>query len=273
MADYYVAKNGNNGNPGSWPRHFGSVLRPQRVCHGDRIFIRTGVYTDVWPANDFLGKHIESYQGEDVTIDCEGTRDYVTDAPTNQGGTFGSLGLRLIGLKFVNYNVAGFQFDVIPGSSGGKEFTLLRLFWRASSNSGTFAHDLLNAFGGTLPIIRIENNTFIGHHAAGVGLEAVTSFINNAFKGNTYNWVGGPGVDVEAIENIDPSAPSSVKDHNAYPDNTIEDHGIDSTSAPFSFNNEGSLDYSLPANSALRGARIQQGQHRRAVQSACPLRQ
>lgn len=252
---YHVATTGNNADPGTlaqpW-RDPGYAITT--ATFDDKIRIHKGVYTDVWPFDHVMGRDIAAYEGQDVTIDCQGTRNYVTGSlKINQSGqTLGTIGLYLVGIKFVNYNIAAFGINLLPTNAGSKPFKTSRCFWKAQTNSGTYAHDFLSALGGISDQIWIDNNSFVGHESALIGTSSLQSFINNAFKGNTYSAEPILGVNSEAIGSLNSVAVE--KDYNAYPGNSHDAHGINSTSTPFSFNNEGGGDYSLGAASALRGA-------------------
>lgn len=254
---YHVAKTGLDTNPGTLGSPFLTVAACLNASAADdKIRIHKGVYTDTWPHTKVYGRDIAAYQGEPVTIDCQGTRAYVSSAKIDGSGTtLITIGLRIKGINFVNYTTAAFQTQdsppgVPPGSLSGKAFDLLDLFFKPATNVGTFSQDFLAQLSPLGAPLRIEGCSFVGHEAGGLGGGNLDIFRHNAFKGNTYSYEAIIGINFEGIGNI---TASSEKDYNAYPGNTQDAHPINTTTSPFSFTNEGIGDYSLPAGSALRG--------------------
>lgn len=252
MTTYYVdGTNGSNSNNGtSTGTAFATVAYAlNQSTFDDKIYVRTGIYTDTWPYQKVVGRWIEAYQGEDVTIDCQGTRAYVSNDKIDMaaGGNVVSFNLRLIGLKIVNYTDTGIYLNGNNGVFGNLPLDIINCFFKGATTSGTTGLRLQMGNGGE--VTRIENCTF-ANNANGYWSFALSEsyFRMNAFKGNTVNRNGNGGG-----ETITSFTCSQEKDYNAYPGNT-ETHGIDTSSSPFSFNDEPNNDFSLPASSSLRGA-------------------
>lgn len=235
MADWYVAKAADGGNDSNNGTSLGTPkLTIQAALNAaagdDNIFIRRGIYTGQWAPDKVCGRTIRAYQGEDVTIDLEGIYDRVTSNYLAGNTSTATKGLQLVDLKFVNYT--GCAFETGNGPGGSPVSFILNCFFKAANAVASCAYGANFASMGDLTI---DGCTFVGHTGA-ISTASLTALVNCAFKGNT--------ADLQSVF-------ATTMDYNAYPGNT-ETNGINSTTSPFSFNNEGTGDYSLPSNSALR---------------------
>jgi hypothetical protein len=253
MATFYVAKTGNDSNPGTLGSPKLTIPGAQLASAlGDSIYIRKGVYTETWHYNRTFGRVIASYQGEDVTVDCQSARDQVAGQDLDAGAqnAVNNIGIRLYGIKFVNYNVAAFTTLAALNFGASVRYEVINCFFKPTNSTNTYSTDFLNLHGSN-GLVYFENNSYVGHRAGVVGSANIETFINNAFKGNTFSWEVflGFGTDVANSATAD-----TERGYNAFPGNTVESNGINTSSSPFSFNNEAGGDYSLPPTSALRGA-------------------
>lgn len=244
MASYYVAKTGNDSNPGTFGSPKLTIAAAQLLtAYGDTIYIRKGVYTTQWTGPEILGRAYVAYQGEDVTIDMGGVFTGVnsTAMAFDNNTDFTTL----VGLKFVNYT--GKCFDN-ANSGFARTWVVRNCFFKPSTNVGTYAFYPDGGAGGC----ELYGNTFKGH-ATAIFRWYPISVINNIFDGNTLHFLT-PASGTEAINTnlniVDPT----LKNYNAYPGATQENNGVNTTTFPVSWNNAGIGDYSLSPSSNLRGA-------------------
>lgn len=252
MAIFYVAKNGNDANAGTLvsPKLTVSAALTASAA-GDRISIRKGVYTDAWPFDKVFGRDIRSHEGEDVMIDCGGARASVSGQALNGSSvTTGTLTFRLVGLKFVNYTGTAFVSVAGPQLMVSSNLDLINCFFRPANNTTTRA--INGNLMGSFTKGRLDGCTFKDHFRAVVQFVGPLLDImrNTLFDGNTVNFDGADN----GTEQINSVSATTEKNFNAYPGNTVETNGINTTTTAVGFNNAGAGDYSLSPTSSLRGA-------------------
>lgn len=254
MTTYYVdGTNGNDSNNGTSlgtaKLTVSSALNASAI--GDLVYIRKGVYTDTWPTGNVIGRDIRAYNGEDVTIDCQGSRaclNATTNTALTTSMTTGAFYLRMVGLKFVNYTGTLIQIP-IAFISPTVEWTIENCFFKPAGSLGRG----ISAGAQIGFTIRIDNCTFINHVKALYSFAPYTNTLRNCiFDNNTFNIDNGDG-GTDIINDSGQQANWAEKDYNAFPGNTVESHPINTNSTAIGFNNSGSGDYSLSASSALRG--------------------
>lgn len=251
MAEYHVAKNGNDANPGTLAQPKLTVAAALNLTtHGDTVWIHKGVYTDAWPRTKVYGRDIRAYNDEDVTIDCEGLRAHVSDGLLNGNSVnSGTLGLRLIGIKFVNYTAEAFVGEQGPSVFVEVLVEFVRCFGRPLQVLGSKFYD---GIGMGLVAYRIENCTFKDHGLVFRQIQAnQVEYIRNCiFHGNTLIY-DPTDFGTEQFDNQ--AWLPGQKEYNAYPGASSEPGHVNLTTTPVDFNNPGIGDYSLAPTSALRG--------------------
>lgn len=217
---------------------------------GDTVFVRKGVYTEVISMADLQGKKLWAYNGEDVTLDAQGTRATIGDDDIEVGDVGPIILLDIKGIKFVNYTSKAFGFKYTTGSSGGLNPVINNCFFKAASKTSTLAIDLRDSYGAG-ELISVINSTFVGHNTAFGGTANCDTMTYNIFDDNNYSWAVDPG---SPSEDIDFVAAFNVKDYNAYPSNPSEPNGINTSVTDIDFVNPAGGDYALLPSSALRRA-------------------
>ena len=237
----YVATTGNDADPGSFGSPKLTVDGALTVsAAGDTVEIRAGVYTDTWSASSLNtnGLTVRAYQGEDVTIDCQGVRSSIANA------FFLAQNSKFIDLKFVNYT--GDAFFI----ANATPCLFKNCFFRGATNVGTIGiRDETNGNGTA-----IENCTFVDNF---IGVTQARNppypYVGCIFKGNTANITGYQDNTNSGGEQANLINTPNGADYNAFPGNTVESHPINTSITPVVFNDEPGRDFSLPPGSFLRG--------------------
>ena len=254
MADWYVDESNTVSGDGSFGNPWQTLPLAQAGSSPlDRIFIRGGIYTHsanldrtAWMSRRWL-----AYKGEDVLIDCNGGGTCF-DGILDISGMDGVNTYFMHGLKFTGYTGILFAFDNGGPSNPPVPWVLWNCFFEPQTNVGTKAFDFQTGLfpGNVRPsLIRC---TFVNHAAAIKDAGDYQDFKMNIFDGNTFHVESQFGSS-ETINSLSGSV-QGTKDWNAYPGNTEDTNGINTSSTAIGFNNAGGGDYSLAPASALRGA-------------------